>query len=74
MSEKECMDIVKSILPDKNFFAFKLFPKDEKEKNDYEMEELQRLNKMAIEHGNYRNCNSDYAYLLPIILSNDCRE
>ena len=61
------MDIVKNILPDKNFFAFKLFPEVEKEKNDKEMEELKRLNKVAIEHGNYKNCNSDYAYLLPIV-------
>jgi hypothetical protein len=68
------MDIVKKILPDKNFFAFKLFPKDEKEKNEKEMEELQRLNKMAIDHGSYRNCNKKLAFLLPIVLSNDCRE
>ena len=38
------------------------------------MSELKRLNKMALDHGTYRNCNSDYSFLLPIVLSNDCRE
>jgi hypothetical protein len=41
---------------------------------EQEMIEIQRINKEAIEHGSYRITNSEHSHLLPIVMSNDCRD
>ena len=38
------------------------------------MKEIKRINKEAIEHGSYRITNSENSHLLPIVMSNDCRD
>ena len=44
-----------SLLPDKNFFAFKYFTKKrDTDKMKEEIEELGKINKLAEIHGNYR--------------------
>ncbi len=41
---------------------------------EYELMEIKRLNKEAINHGCYRITNSQYSHLVPIVMSNDCRD
>ena len=74
LQENEARKIVSSIFPDKNFFAFKLFPKKESDKMDQEIKEIRRINKEAIDHGSYRIINSENSHLLPVVMSNDCRD
>ena len=38
------------------------------------MTEIHRINKEAMEHGSYRITNSEHSHLLPIVMSNDCRD
>ena len=41
---------------------------------DKELKEIRRINKEAIDHGSYRIINSENSHLLPVVMSNDCRD
>ena len=41
---------------------------------DKELEEIIRINKESIDHGSYRIINSENSHLLPVVMSNDCRD
>ena len=41
---------------------------------DKELKEIRRINKEAIDHGSYRITNSKNSHLLPVVMSNDCRD
>ena len=47
---------------------------EDKEKLEQEMKEIQRINKQAIDHGSYFFYNKWEAHMLPIVMSNDCRD
>ena len=74
LQENEAKKIVSLIFPKKNFFAFKKFPLKEKNKKNKELEEIIRINKEAIDHGSYRIINLESSHLLPVVMSNDCRD
>ena len=74
MQENEARKIVSSILPKKNFFAYKKFPNNEKKKMDKELKEIRRINKEAIDHGSYKIANKENSHLLPVVMSSDCRD
>lgn len=59
--------IIDDVLPNKNFFAFKLF--DDNVKQEQEMTEILRINEQAIDHGNYFFINENEAQMLPILMS-----
>jgi hypothetical protein len=48
--------------------------KSDASKMEKEITEIKRLNDEAIKHGSYRITNSDHSHLLPIVMSNDCRD
>ena len=39
-----------------------------------ELTEISRINKQSIDHGSLRITNSEHSHLLPIVMSNDCRD
>ena len=41
---------------------------------DKELEEIIRINKESIDHGSYRIINLENSHLLPVVMSNDCRD
>jgi hypothetical protein len=48
--------------------------KEDSEKLENEITEIQRINEEAMKHGSYRITNSEHSHLLPIVMSNDCRD
>ena len=74
LSENIAKKIVNQLFPDKNFFAFKLFPKKETDKMQQELNEIKRINKESIDNGSFRITNSENSHLLPVVMSNDCRD
>ena len=38
------------------------------------LKEINRINREAIDHGNFRIINSENSHLLPVVMSNDCRD
>jgi hypothetical protein len=41
---------------------------------DKELEDIRKINKQAIDHGSYKITNGKISYLLPVVMSNDCRD
>ena len=41
---------------------------------EQELKEIQRINKEAIDYESYKITNSENSHLLPIVMSNDCRD
>ena len=39
-----------------------------------ELKEINRINREAIDQGNFRIINSENSHLLPVVMSNDCRD